>query len=279
MATLLKYPDALSLVSNLKKFEISSFTDIRFKLFQGATLLIDESFSPSTDGRIVVDVSDVILNELRFKLPVSDLFQQDEIIKPFSAHIDSAITNFSVIRCGVENLATTPASFLTGNYLTWQPQTKQVSKNQPEWLTYYATVTGTMKVKFYLKDGNTSIKVLATIPANTCYSMNVNFSRIMKLETAIKYGYYDVWVENSIGERLTYQQRFIYKAKKLSDEHFLFENSLGGIDSVTMCGESIFSSEIEHLVGEYNQEAEQFDGAISRQFQKGTGWKSKEEAR
>lgn len=279
MATLLKYPDALSMVSNLKKFEVSSFTDIRFKLFQGAALLIDESFSPSTDGRIVIDVSEVIFNELRFKLPTTDIFHQDEIIKPFTAHIDSVITNFSVIRCGVENLATTPASFLTGNFLTWQPQTKQVSETQPEWLSYYATVPGTVKVKFYLEDGSTSIKVLATIPANTCYSVNVNFTHIMKLETASKYGFFDVWIENGASERLTYQQRYLYKAKEMLDEHFLFENSLGGIDTAILSGDSVFSPEIEHIEGEYNQESEQLDGAISRLYQKETGWKSKEEAR
>jgi len=266
------------MVSNMRKFEISSFTDIRFKLYQGATLLIDESFSPDTDGKIVIDVSDVVLNELRFKIPLTDIFQQDEIIKEFTAHIDSITKTFSVIRCGVENLATTPASFLTANFLTWQPQTKMVSESQPEWLTYFSPVVGKMKVKYYLTDGATSIKELATITANTCVSVNVNFARIMKLESAAKYGYFDVWIENSIGERLTYIQRYLYRALEQSDEHFLFENSLGGIDTSLMSGESIFSPEIEHQEGQYNEESEQLDGTISRLYQKGTGWKSKGEA-
>lgn len=278
MANIISLPDSLSLVSNLKKFEASSSTDIRFKLYRGTALLIDESFSPGADGRVRIDVSEVVLNELQFKIPQSDLFLQDEIVKTFTAYIDSETKTFTVIRCGVENLATTPASFLTGNFLTWQPQRKQVSPSQPEWLTYYATVSCTMKVKFYLTGGGTSIKVLATINANTCISVNVSFSKVIKLESAQKYGYYDVWVENSLGERLTYEQRYIYREERSSDEHFLFENSLGGLDTAVMSGVSVFAPEVENIEGMYNEEAQQLDGSVYRLYEKGTGWKSRIES-
>lgn len=278
MANIISYPDTLSLVSNLKKFEATSVIDVRFKLYQGAKLLVDESFSPGTEGKVVVDVSEIVKNELNLFIPTTDVFQQTEIIKEFTAHIDGTIKTFKAIRSGVENLATSPLIFLTGNFLTWQPQTKSVSHSQPEWLTYFAPVSGNLKVKFYLKNGESSIKILAAIAADSCVSVNVNFARIMGLEASEKYGYYDIWFESTAGERLTYEQRYLYREPESSDEYFLLENSLGGLDTAVMSGESVFSPELEHTEGQYNEESEQLDGAISRLYQKGTGWKAKGEA-
>lgn len=278
MAIINTYPDALSLASNLKKFVISSTEDIRFKLYCGETLIIDESYSPASDGKITIDVKEVVKNELSFIIPTTDIFLQTGIFKEFIAHIDLETKTFLAIRAGVENLAVSATEFLTQNFLTWQPQSKQVGYSQPEWLTYYAPVAGNLKVKFYLTDTTSSVQTLAALAAGSCTSVNMMFSRIMALQAGEKYGYFDVWFENAAAERLTYVQRYIYDETETIDEHFLFENSLGGIDTAVMSGESIFAPEITHTEGVYEEESEQLDDAVSRLFQKSTGWKSKVEA-
>jgi len=278
MANILTYPDALSLASNLKKFVISSVEDIRFKLYCGATLLIDESYSPASDGKITIDVKEVVKNELSFIIPTTDVFLQTGICKEFVAHIDLETKTFLAIRAGVENLAVSATEFLAQNFLTWQPQSKQVGYSQPEWLTYFAPVAGTLKVKFYLTNETFPVQTLTALAAGSCVSVNMMFSRIMALQAGEKQGYFDVWVENASEQRLTYIQRYIYKEIETVDEHFLFENSLGGIDTAVFAGESIFAPELTHTEGIYEEESEQLDDTVSRLYQKSTGWKSKGEA-
>lgn len=277
MATIISKPATLSLAYNLTKFKISSTVEIRFKLSLGATLLIDESYTPDANNEIEIDVTDIVLEQLALSLPTTDLFIQGNIVKTFTALVDDIESTFTCIRAGVENLTDTAANWLKYNWLTWQPQVKQVSSSQPEWLSYYAQETSYVKVKFYMSDNTTFTHALATLNAGNCYSINTQFAHIMSLHEGSKQGYYDVWVENGAAIVLSYVQRYIYKASELTDEIFLFENSLGGIDSVALAGESIFAPEVEHALALYNEESEQIDGTAIRYFRKSTGWKSKTE--
>jgi len=157
MATIISKPATLSLAYNLTKFKISSSAEIRFKLSLGATLLIDESYTPDANDEIEIDVRDIVLEQLSLSLPTTDLFIQSGIVKTFTALVDDIESTFTCIRAGVENLTETPANWLKYNWLTWQPQVKQVSSSQPEWLSYYAQATSYVKVKFYMSDGTTYI--------------------------------------------------------------------------------------------------------------------------
>ena len=279
MATIISQPESLSLSKNIRKFEIASSGDIRFKLSVGEVVIIDESYSPNAQGRVVVDIKDVVGNFLTISIHSTNIYEQTSIAKTFTVEIDELDpVEFTVVRAGVDNLAETAANFLLTNWLTWQPQSKIVSYHQPEWLTYYAPAAAVVKIKFYLKDDSTAVITLHSPAAGTCYSYNVQFANIMTLQEGEKYGYYDIWVENTSAERISYIQRYIYKENDTTDEHFVFENSLGGIDTAVMSGESTFEPEIEHSEGVYNEENVQIEGNVTRLFSKNTGWKSKVEA-
>lgn len=279
MATIIQQPDSLSFSMNLKKFEIAASSEVTFKLSQGASLLIDESYSPNALGRVVIDLESVIKNHLLVSIPTSDIFLQTSAVKEFTVEIDDlAAIAFFVISGGVENFADTATNFLTSNWLTWQPQAKRVSYSQPEWLTYYAIAAAIVKVKFYLTDETSSVVTLHSPGAGTCYTYNMQFAHIMSLQVGEKYGYYDVWVENATGTRLTYIQRYIYRESEDQDEVFVFKNSLGGIDTVNMAGESNFTPEFEHLEGNYEDVAVQIDNYYKKLYSKSTGWLSKVEA-
>ena len=278
MATIIKQPTSLSFSKNLKKFEISASSEIRFKLSQGGSLIVDESYLPNSQGRVIIDVENVIANYLTTAVPVGNLFNQSSAVKTFSAQVDTLppIT-FTVIRGGVENLSDTTANFLASNWLTWQPQVKKVTYTQPEWLTYYATDAAVIKVKLYLKDGSSTLVVVNNQTPGTCVSYNMQFAYIMTLAEGEKYGYYDVWVENSTGTRLTYIQRYVYRDAEDQDEMFVFENSLGGVDTSCMTGESNFTPEVVYQQGTYDDVAVQVDNYFTRLYDKSTGWISKQE--
>lgn len=279
MATIITQPDSLSLASNIKKFEIAATSNVSFRLSIGVNTLIDEVYTPNALGRVVIDIKEIILSNLALTLPSSNIFQQTGIFNSFTAEIDELDdVVFSVIRSGVEKLADTPINFLAANWLTWQPQTKQTGYYQPEWLTYYAPVAGVVKVKYYLSNDTSTTLTLHNISANTCYSYNMQFAHIMSLQAGDKYGYFDVWVEDTLGVRLTYIQRYIYKEAEADDEYFVFENSLGGLDTAVMTGASAFIPEVEHIEGLYNEESEQLKGSLTRLYTKDTGFKSKTEA-
>jgi len=278
MAIITLQPDSLSLSSNLKRFVISSATEIRFKLSVGEILLIDESYSPDALGKIEIDIKEVVNSQLSLSIPTTDIFEQLNICKSFTAQIDETSIVFSAIRAGVENLAVSATEFLAQNFLTWQPQSKQVGYSQPEWLTYYAPVAGSLKVKFYLSDNTSVVQTLTALAAGSCISVNMMFSRIMALQAGSKQGYCDVWVENAAAERLTYIQRYIYKETETIDEHFPFENSLGGLDTAVFSGDSVAVPEVENVEGLFDEESVQLDGTFTRLFSKNSGWKSKLEA-
>ncbi len=278
MATIIKQPTSLSFSKNLKKFEISASSEIRFKLSQGGSLIVDESYLPNSQGRVIIDVENVISNYLVTAIPVGNIYVQTEVVKTFSAQVDSLPEiNFTVVRGGVENLADTATNFLISNWLTWQPQVKKVTYSQPEWLTYYATEAAVIKVRFYLKDGSSTVVVVNNQTPGTCVSYNMQFAYIMTLAEGEKFGYYDVWVENSTGTRLTYIQRYVYRDAEDQDEMFVFENSLGGVDTSCMTGESNFTPEVVYQQGTYDDVAVQVDNYFTRLYDKSTGWISKQE--
>ncbi len=278
MATIIQQPTSLSFSKNLKKFEISASSEIRFQLSQGGSLIIDESYAPNAQGRVIIDIENVISNYLVTAIPVGNIYVQTEVVKTFSAQVDSLPEiNFTVIRGGVENLTDTATNYLTANWLTWQPQVKKVTYSQPEWLTYYATDAAVIKVKLYLKDGSSTLVVVNNQTPGTCVSYNMQFAYIMTLAEGEKYGYYDVWVENSTGTRLTFIQRYVYRDAEDQDEMFVFENSLGGVDTSCMTGKSNFTPEVVYQQGTYDDVAVQVDNYFTRLYDKSTGWISKQE--
>jgi hypothetical protein len=275
---IINQPDSLSLASNLKPFLVSSSEAVSFQLYKGEEIILDESYTPAADNRVKIDVREIVKSQLTLSLPTTNIFQQSGILAAFKAIVDGVEVNFSAIRSGVENLADTATNFLSGNFLTWQPQVKKVSYSQPEWLTYYATVAGSLKVKLYLSDNTSTVVTISAQAAGTCFTYNVQFAHIMSLLAGDKYGYYDIWFENIAGERLTYIQRYVYSEMSEQAETFFFENSLGGIDTVIMDGASTFSPTLELAEGEYEDTVSQTPFVKTRLFKKGTGFKDKTEA-
>ena len=85
--------------------------------------------------------------------------------------------------------------------------------------------------------------------------------------------YYDVWVENTSGQRLTYIQRYYAEDMRSEQEQWvLFENSLGGIDTFRAYGVTTLNGEHTHNIAETDECFQEYRVDTERKFQKNTGY-------
>ena len=90
--------------------------------------------------------------------------------------------------------------------------------------------------------------------------------------------YYDIWVENLIGQRLTYIQRYYAEDMRTEQEQWiLFENSLGGLDTFRAYGTTTFSGEHTHNLAEIDEISQEYRVDTERKFQKNTGHLNQDE--
>lgn len=239
-------PDSISLSGNMKPFVVSSANPVRFQLSIGDTQIIDETYHPDTSQNIYIDVKNVVVDRLSFTLSDLAVYNQSGVVAAFSATFNgSNAYSFSVIRAGVDDFSDVATNFLKANFLTWQNQEKMVGYSQPEFLTYYAVVASKLKLKAYFSDNTNATVELSALTASCAYTADLSYSRISGRWTNKTLTYYDVWVEDAAGTRLSYVQRYIASAVKRLDEWFLFENSLGGIDTAVMGGDTDFAMQLE----------------------------------
>lgn len=249
MASTIQTPDSLSLLHNLKTFIFSSSSEVAFSLKKGATTILAETYYPDSDGRIEIDVRDVVSHYLKTAMPSSNVTAQSNFAASFTAYLDETqVQTFNVVNAGVRTLSVTPTQFLQGNWLTWQPQTKRTTWNAPEYLTYYFTGSGTVKAKFYKKNGTTKTITYTTVSSAGARSLNMMMSYLFSLSgenTSDLYGIVDVWVEMS-GSRVSYVQRYMHGETQGDEHYYLCVNSLGGIDTYIFHGACTLAPDIDH---------------------------------
>ena len=279
--TVLTQPASFSLSGNIEKFRISTTEEFSFILKKGTEEILSSVYSPGKDHLVTIDIREIVESKLSFLLKdQSEPYVQASIFADFTAVIDEKEISFRVLRGGVDRLATSAENFVTSNFLTWQPQIKPVTYYTPEFLTYYATVDGNVCVKAYFsqEDGEVTseIKTLYSVLAGNAYSIPVQYAVIMALFGSRYPSFYDVWVENSSGDRLTYIQRYVADGIKSEQEQWvLFENSLGGIDTFRAYGQSDFTGEHTHNIAEIDEEFSEYRIDTTRSFQKSTGYLDK----
>lgn len=283
MATVIQSPDSLSLLRNVKHFILNTTQSVALKLMIGDVVIMDETYTPDADNRVDVDVMQVLSERLSISIPSSDSFEQTAGKATVTYYVDGAqISSFVVIAGGVRKLAETPANFCAANWMTWQPQTKAVGYDSPEFLTYYHQAAGTVKAMIYPKVGDPVTLTLYSGTAGKLMTYNVAMSHIFAQATGYDaddlYGLVDVWVENGSGTRLTYIQRYVFSPYH-GDEHcFCCVNSLGGIDTFIFTG-------AQHLVPNFERESgTQGDSIVdisedqSRRYSQHTGLVSRQMA-
>lgn len=282
--TILQQPDSLSLSGNLKDFRIQTTDAISFILSQGKEEIVSRSFEPGADGIVIVNVRDIVHARLSFLFKnTSMVYEQTTIVSTFTAVVSGTEVTFTAIRCGIDMFADTATNFLTQNFLTWQPNIKPVTYYSPEFLTYYATQDCKVKLHAYFTDSSGAITTqtdldLAGLSKGKAYTIPLQYASVLeKLENKMP-AYYDVYIADLKGNRLTYIQRYYASDIKSETEQWvLFENSLGGIDTFRAYGSTAFTGEHTHNIAEIDEISLEYRVDTSRKFQKDTGYLGKKE--
>lgn len=275
---ILNQPAALSLSGNIEKFRIQSAESFSFVLSKGNTRLLSSVYTSGTDGYVTIDIRDIVESQLSFLMKdITTPYEQPDLAADFTAVIGDKNITFRVLRCGVDRFSGSAETFLKANFLTWQPQVKKVTYYSPEYLTYYAVISSYVKVKAYFIDDEgkvtEEVKQLATLGEKRAYTIPVQYAVIMALFESRLPSFYDVWVEDGSGSRLTYVQRYV-AGNILSEQEqwILFENSLGGMDTFRAYGQLDFLAEHTHNIAEIDDISEEYRVDTERKFQKNTGY-------
>lgn len=282
--TILQQPDSLSLSGNIKEFRIGTTSAISFELLQGDEEVVARSYEPGADGMVVIDIRDIIHARLSFLFKnTSMVYEQKTIVATFKAILSGTEVVFTAIRCGVDMLADTPENFLIQNFLTWQPNVKPVTYYSPEFLTYYAVQECRVKLYAYFTDESATVVsrsdlTLADLAKGKAYTIPLQYASVAEKLGNKMPAYYDVWVEDMEGNRLSYIQRYYASDIKSETEQWvLFENSLGGIDTFRAYGTTTFSGEHTHNIAEIDDVSLEYRVDTARKFQKDTGFLNRKE--
>lgn len=264
---------------NLKPFVLQSSTAVAFTLEVGGSQVLNETYYPGNGNLIEIDLREVVESYLSFTFPSSDVFNQTLLVRSFTAKFDGQTVSFNAIRAGKARLNQSASEFLKENFLTWQPQVKPVTYYSPEWLTYYAVEACSIKLEAYFEDGTSSETTLSSPSAGTCYTLNLQYGVVSGKFSGKRPTYYDVWVESTGGQRLTYVQRYIGSQRRSEDENwYLFENSLGGLDSLRAYGALEDAPEYEHNVSQLDGVLTEYRVDTSRKYTRNTGYLTPQES-
>lgn len=285
-------PDNISLVGSMKRVVVSTKEEITFILSyaENGAPIVQHTYTPDGHGRIEISLEDIIAPLLYFELQdVENAYLQNHIARDFKVTIryegeKTKAFTFTAIRAGVDRLADSAENFLKGNFLTWQPSVKPVTYNTPEFLTYYALTEGFVKCVGYHTERIVGLvkgdeKTIANLQKNKTQTIPVQYAIMAKLFGFLP-EYYDVWVEDTEGKRLTYIQRYYASDIRSEEEQWiLFENSLGGIDTFRAYGDTTFTAKHTHNIAEIENDAEEYRVDTAREYKKNTGHLNKEERR
>lgn len=288
MDILLK-PDSLSLTGSMNHFIISSSQEVTFVLKYADTneIIVQHIYTPNKAKRIEIDLENIVTPLLSFQLQESTtIYRQPNIAREFLVNLIEDKTaaqescQFTVLRAGVDNFADTASSWLKRNFLTWQPTVKPVTYYTPEFLSYFAVEDCVAKCRAYIEENGSYVQTdieLGNLSHGKVWTIPMQYGVI-----AGKLGkmpsYYDVWVEDAAGTRLTYIQRYYASDIRSEEEQWvLFENSLGGIDTFRAYGDAENTAKHTHNVAEIENDSEEYRVDTVREYKKNTGFLSKEE--
>lgn len=288
MDILLK-PDSLSLTGSMNHFIISSTQEVTFilKYADSNEIIVQHIYTPNKAKRIEIDLENIVTPLLSFQLQESTtIYRQPNIAREFLVNLIEDKTaaqeswKFTVLRAGIDNFADTASNWLKRNFLTWQPTVKPITYYTPEFLSYYAVEDCVAKCRAYVEENGSYVQsdlVLGNLSHGKVWTMPMQYGIIAGKLSKMP-SYYDVWVEDAAGTRLTYIQRYYASDIRSEEEQWvLFENSLGGIDTFRAYGDAENTAKHTHNVAEIENDSEEYRVDTVREYKKNTGFLSKEE--
>lgn len=289
MLNLISYPQGRCFLNRLPKIVTTTDYSIIFSLWlmQGPmTEVFAGRYQPDFDGKISIDISDIVKNHLKAIMPANenDLYQSG-----FEAHFAFKMneigdggsgsdfsSDFIVVNAS-PNTSLSLEEWCSSHFLTSQPIEKPTNYESPEWLTYYDYVGDWIVVgRFYPKEGGLVDMIVKWDEKPGCWSVNVNYARLIPYVARLPHqlkGFYDIILYDGNLHEFC-RQRYTYDERTAKEKYYLFANSLGGIDTLICQGENVLQPELEHNIGRFGKLYKSLDDTEDmRQWEQNIGMK------
>lgn len=271
---IIQQPSTYNFAGNIADIVLTGESSVTFSI----PLLLEEVYYPDADGRITIPLRAFFEAHLH-AAGVDEIPDEGSPLTAYTYYINGAEAgNFYVLPGGVAAQSIDTPLFLKSNFLTWQPQTRRVSYHEPQWLRYVAIHVCTAKVKGYFASGDPVTVTLKEMTAGRLYCLDMNYGRIRGLFEKQPV-YYDVWIESDDG-RLSFVQRYVLREEDSdSADYFVFENSLGGYDTIRFTGDRKEVGESESRNAVFDGDTFEYGIDYGKSWTKYTGYLPNERVR
>lgn len=245
-------------IPDLPSFSIVGSSNITAKLsyiHNGSDVIVFiGSYTPGGNNRIEIDFKDILSALFENAKPQmsADTFVQSKFVRDIKVEISdneaSVERKFHVLNINA-HCASDIINILSKSFLTQQPSTKETTIYSPEFLTYFYSGAGEKLVaQFYHEDKTSELVTLYRWDGNfPAVTHNVSPSLVLAasyIPSEHKMPFYDIYVADSSGSRISMMQRYVLKHATELDKHYLFYNSLGGLDTLTATGQLTDSAKV-----------------------------------
>ncbi len=239
-----------------------------------APLLANVRFTPDKQNRVVIYVKQMIRNLVSLTGP-----GEVETVLPMLRVLlrvgeTTLTTSGTVIPGGTNKSERIDRTWFTRNFLTWQPQIIETTRQQPQWLAYTASsltyLTHKISTRLYTRDGRKIEKNIRTDSGKTALyfrQVQTDFMHLWSAECENQnldpiaydvYGESNRYMETVQAEDQNvpsgpiifpssfitrHAQRYILRPERYNDVCFGFENTLGGFDTLMLDGKQSYQPE------------------------------------
>lgn len=265
-------PAEYEFAGNLADMKVTGITSpVTFVLSADGVQIVEEVCYPDPAGIATIRMRDLL--EIAVPCPAMTVGAQAVALYTWSITGEAAESGSFHCLKGGHLAGVDAATYLKTNFLTWQPQTRITLYHTPHWLRYVAIVPGCrFRVKGYFTDGtDATFDLSGELAVGTIHTVDATYGTIRGLFDR-QITYYDIWIERN-GEALTWVQRYVLAdGVDGTPDHFVFENSLGGFDTVCFRGDRKDIAEPESLNAVFDDRTLEYDVDWQRSFQKNTGY-------
>jgi hypothetical protein len=287
-------PEGVCLAGNLPKLvlSLSSEGSVQVRLSRlsesaedgVSEVLIDETYTPDFSNQITVDFRDFVWHSLSDTVASPVVGEQDFPVGLFEIYLFGSDASFSdisgvyrfyAVRGGVQYLATPASTFLARHFLSWQPSLKEVSYDQPEYLSFYTGEECVLKIS-----GGNDTTDFYSLPDRAPAPRRILTLDMSLLSIVQAFLFFPKWVEVRVEgpDSVAFVQRYNYVPVLEGEEFFLFENSLGGLDSIRCTGSVEHAPEYSPQTALIVDVEQAFRVDKKDVFRQNTGWLSRSQS-
>lgn len=252
------YPQNVCYAMNqIPKLVVQSDEAMTIIVFQGGDELFRSRYLLDFDGMIKVDISEICASALTCTLPTRDENSHVTSHKAFTISwmTDSYYGSMRFEAHKAKLKSDDPLqTWAETHFLTNQPTEKDTTTESPEWLTYMDT-NETLSIVarlYYTNGGHTDIDITQDNIGIT--TVNVSWARITQIASqsysfsamSLK-GYYDILMMQD--DNVIATQRYIIRPVTGLEHYYIFENALGGFDTLIAKGEKVLQPQTTYNVG------------------------------